>query len=356
MPYTLIEDGDIGKTSNRFTSNTTYDDAGNVTTDSKYRNMNFWYDANGRMYKTTSTISSGQSNTVYDASGQRVAQQIDGVWQFYIYDAGGKKVAEYGGSQAQDEGGIRYIFTDWQGSTRAITGEAGQVQARMDYTAFGEEIGANVGMRTTQQGFTAPNKLDEKYALTERDKATGLDHTQWRKNENQAGRWTSPDPYIGSASIGNPQSFNRYSYVSNQPTNFIDPSGLFMIAPRHEYSWFEICHMLGICGNSNSGGSSDEEFSGGGSSGQSDDPCAKFLPSSSGIPSGVNIDDLIKETEDTISQFRKEAKEGADEIRKTGMPGAYGAAAQLEASVGTPGGRIDYWFLSKVDVQKTLGL
>jgi len=27
-------------------------------------------------------------------------------------------------------------------------------------------------------------------------------------------------------SIGNPQSFNRYGYVGNEPTNFIDPSGL----------------------------------------------------------------------------------------------------------------------------------
>ena len=26
--------------------------------------------------------------------------------------------------------------------------------------------------------------------------------------------------------IGDPQSFNRYSYVSNDPVNFVDPSGL----------------------------------------------------------------------------------------------------------------------------------
>ena len=32
----------------------------------------------------------------------------------------------------------------------------------------------------------------------------------------------------GSISLGEPQSFNRFSYVSGQPTNFIDPSGLEM--------------------------------------------------------------------------------------------------------------------------------
>src|SRR5690606_8405164 len=65
---------------------------------------------------------------------------------------------------------------------------------------------------------------------TEKDSATGLDHTWFRKNENQAGRWTGPDPYLGSMKIGNPQSFNRYSYVQNQPTDFVDPTGLVIIA------------------------------------------------------------------------------------------------------------------------------
>ncbi|MBK8811006.1 MAG: hypothetical protein IPN69_09780 [Acidobacteria bacterium] len=64
------------------------------------------------------------------------------------------------------------------------------------------------------------------YGLTENDPATDLNHTWFRKNENRAGRWTSPDPYNGSASVSNPQSWNRYSYVENQPTNFVDPSGL----------------------------------------------------------------------------------------------------------------------------------
>ena len=33
LPYTAIEDSDISKSTNRFASNTTYDDASNVTTD-----------------------------------------------------------------------------------------------------------------------------------------------------------------------------------------------------------------------------------------------------------------------------------------------------------------------------------
>jgi hypothetical protein len=46
------------------------------------------------------------------------------------------------------------------------------------------------------------------------------------------GRWTSPDQLEGK--IGNPQSFNRYSYVQNDPVNFVDPSGLFcMYVPMY---------------------------------------------------------------------------------------------------------------------------
>lgn len=39
------------------------------------------------------------------------------------------------------------------------------------------------------------------------------------------GRWMSPDPYNGSIDPSNPQSFNRYSYVGNNPLGFTDPSG-----------------------------------------------------------------------------------------------------------------------------------
>ncbi|MGH9904947.1 MAG: hypothetical protein ACRD8U_05095, partial [Pyrinomonadaceae bacterium] len=39
-------------------------------------------------------------------------------------------------------------------------------------------------------------------------------------------RFDQPDPYDGSYSLTDPQSFNRYAYVNNDPVNFVDPSGL----------------------------------------------------------------------------------------------------------------------------------
>ena len=39
-------------------------------------------------------------------------------------------------------------------------------------------------------------------------------------------RFDQPDPYDGSYDSSNPQSFNRYAYVQNDPVNFVDPAGL----------------------------------------------------------------------------------------------------------------------------------
>jgi hypothetical protein len=39
-------------------------------------------------------------------------------------------------------------------------------------------------------------------------------------------RFYQPDPDSGSYDLTDPQSFNRYSYVQNDPVNSIDPSGL----------------------------------------------------------------------------------------------------------------------------------
>jgi len=112
---------------------------------------------------------------------------------------------------------------------RAVANSNGHVVARTDHQAFGEEIGVGVGLRKIEQGYSADKATRQGYGLTENHTATGQQHTWFRKLETQAGRWTSPDPYKGSMNIGDPQSFNRYSYVSNEPTNFVDPSGLMQM-------------------------------------------------------------------------------------------------------------------------------
>ncbi|MBL1770924.1 hypothetical protein ELE26_30525, partial [Klebsiella pneumoniae] len=39
-------------------------------------------------------------------------------------------------------------------------------------------------------------------------------------------RFNEPDPWDGSYDLTDPQSFNRYAYVRNDPVNYVDPTGL----------------------------------------------------------------------------------------------------------------------------------
>ena len=48
------------------------------------------------------------------------------------------------------------------------------------------------------------------------------------------GRWPSPDPAgMAEADPANPQSWNRYAYVGNNPLAYIDPSGMNQCAPNN---------------------------------------------------------------------------------------------------------------------------
>jgi RHS repeat-associated protein len=63
----------------------------------------------------------------------------------------------------------------------------------------------------------------------EQDSETGFYHTQFRQYYSSWGRWMSPDPAgMAAADPSNPQTWNRYAYVANNPTNATDPLGLRM--------------------------------------------------------------------------------------------------------------------------------
>jgi RHS repeat-associated protein len=101
---------------------------------------------------------------------------------------------------------------------------ASAIVARHDYLPFGEEIWAGIGLRTTTQKYSVSDKVRQRFAVMERDEATGLDHTWFRKYDSFAGRWTSLDALSGS--LADPQSFNHYTYAGNDPVNLVDPTGL----------------------------------------------------------------------------------------------------------------------------------
>jgi RHS repeat-associated protein len=96
-----------------------------------------------------------------------------------------------------------------------INGVGVSIAQSLDYLPFGELMSGDSGITT------------HKFTGDERDSETGLDHTWFRQYSSSLGRWMHPDP-AGLAAVdpSNPQSWNRYAYVLNNPLNAIDPFGL----------------------------------------------------------------------------------------------------------------------------------
>ncbi|HEV2863860.1 MAG TPA: RHS repeat-associated core domain-containing protein [Pyrinomonadaceae bacterium] len=152
-------------------------------------------------------------------------------------------------------GQTHWLLLDHLGSVRVVTDASGAVIGRRDNLPFGQPV-LDVGLADdTGQGqgpsalgaetagptglWTWHNAVRPIYAGMEKDVGTGLDHTLFRKYESAFGRWTSPDPLAGSMSVADPQSFNRYAYVRNDPVNYIDPLGLLMALCTETTTWNE---------------------------------------------------------------------------------------------------------------------
>ncbi|MEZ5425022.1 MAG: RHS repeat-associated core domain-containing protein [Pyrinomonadaceae bacterium] len=135
-------------------------------------------------------------------------------------------MAEYSTDLASTQQ-VSYLTQDHLGSNRVITNENGDVTIRRDYSAFGEET--LTSERISGLGYFSTPSYDETrkgYTGYEKDEESGLDFAQARYYNSTHGRYTSVDPLTASASIRNPQTFNRYSYVLNSPYKFSDPLGL----------------------------------------------------------------------------------------------------------------------------------
>lgn len=123
------------------------------------------------------------------------------------------------------------MTTDHLGSPRIITEQNGSVISRKDFAAFGDEVVSSQRVGGTNgNGYDPPN-VRQDYTGYQKDGESGLEFAQARYYNASHGRFTSADPLTASASIKNPQSFNRYSYVLNSPYKFTDPLGLVTMGP-----------------------------------------------------------------------------------------------------------------------------
>ncbi len=205
-----------------------YDAAGSIlsiTTPAR----SFTYDGEGRQVSATAA---GLTNTyTYDGEGRRVTKTAWGQTTVYVYDAMGQLAAEYGG--AGTDAGTHYLTADTLGSTRLETSGTAQtgpsVVRNYDYLPFGQEIGAGTAGRdaTFSAGYypSAATGQSDRFTGKPRDAETGLDYFGARYFSGAQGRFTSPDAPFADQHPEDPQSWNMYAYVRNNPLKNTDPNG-----------------------------------------------------------------------------------------------------------------------------------
>jgi len=208
----------------------TYDANGNVTNRAGY---NITYTS----FDKPSSIASakGTSEFKYGPSRLRFEQKVNGETTYYI---GGvyEEVKASNGTitkknfvgdflQRTDVGGsvdFRYLHRDHLGSVDVMSNASGNETTHFEYGVFGEQLSGNANL--SSRGFTDHEHLDE----------SGLIHMNGRIYDPILGRFMSADIVIQNPY--NSQSFNRYSYVLNNPLSLTDPTG-YMFEDFGFFDW-----------------------------------------------------------------------------------------------------------------------
>ena len=200
----------------------TYDLNGNLTSDGT---NTYTWDARDRLVGM-----SGPGLNVsfqYDVAGRRIGKTVNGQATSYLYDGDNIVQEQSGGTPTANmlNGGLDEVFRrtdgtgawtplrDSLGSTLALTDGSGTVQTSYSYGPFGD----------TAQGGAASSNTSQ-YAGREND-GTGLYYNRARYYSPALQRFISEDP------IGLAGGSNSYAYTSNDPVNFVDPSGLAQTGP-----------------------------------------------------------------------------------------------------------------------------
>lgn len=212
-------------------NNISYDNNGNLLYDAATLHSYQW-DAYGQ-------VSSIDGNAIiYDALGRQV-EYANGTYQAVYQPASPFRIAVMSGqnlnyAQVPLPGGANalynssglwlYVHPDWLNSARLYTTPNNHtVNTDNAYAPFGENYAKTGGSALNFTGAGA-------------DTASGLYDFWFRKYSPSQSRWISPDP-AGLAAVDptNPQTWNRYAYVVNNPVSNTDPLGLECVWDNGSY-------------------------------------------------------------------------------------------------------------------------
>ena len=207
----------------------------------------YTYDAENRLSKVAVTDKDGKTAVIqqnrYNGDGQRI-QKVEGskTTNYYYQDGVVSYTTDGDNSQTSQnligtDGNIlatqryRSDHTDYllyhkdiQGSTTSLVKGDGSADATYRYTDFGE---------TTING---DNKAENEVCYTGGiyDQSTGLYYLNARYYNPEDGRFVTEDTYRGETN--EPDTQNLYVYCADNPVNYVDPSGHWVVTLGMEKS------------------------------------------------------------------------------------------------------------------------
>ena len=176
-------------------------------------------------------VASTSANTEYlvGLSGERLATITPGtttvLWNDYFI------AGRHWGDLAN--GTTYFLYADWLGTLRRWDGlSSGQGCTSLPFGDLQSCSGGVIG----NNGF----------ASTIYNPESATNETDYRQQTPVQGRWLTPDPAGVAVMDGsNPQTWNRYAYVANNPLSFIDPLGLNLKAPGECQGGSGLCSWEG---------------------------------------------------------------------------------------------------------------
>jgi RHS repeat-associated protein len=187
--------------------------------------VSFAYGPDRARYKRVDSTPSGTTTTIY-AGGKsyEVISRPDASLEkkHYIGDFAIVTDKTVSGSTTTT---TAYLSTDHLGSVDVISDSAGALSQKMSFDAWGKRRETNWTVMAdpslfnsalhTTRGFTGHEEIDP----------VGLVHMNGRVYDAELGRFLSADPVVQD--LSNLQSWNRYTYVLNNPLSMTDPTGFF---------------------------------------------------------------------------------------------------------------------------------
>jgi RHS repeat-associated protein len=228
----------------------TYDNAGNLYSDGT---NDYLYDAENRLCAVKQLSGGDSIGYVYAANGPRLGrgnlttfscdvtknglltanglaltnaymvgpqgerlEETDGNFNMLHYNVfwEGKLLGTFTGT-TYVQSNWHFALNDWLGTKREITTSAGAPWTSLSSGPFGDYV--------SQTG-SGSNPSEEFFTGKVRDTESGLDDFLARHYSSNWGRFLSPDDGRGQVAE-DPQSWNLYSYVQNNPLINVDPDG-----------------------------------------------------------------------------------------------------------------------------------